>query len=116
MTEIRWKHPFVTEGRIRLAANHASELAAKRPWASAHDCAERAVRTVFGRWLLDPTAAVRPDAMPLFLQLVNRVEGRLGVHRGRLPHSVPDCPPAAVGALTVPGAEFCTAGKAALVL
>lgn len=81
MTVGNQSNSFVTDGRIVLARNYADEMAAKEPWATAYSCAERAVRTVFGRWLLDPTAAVRPDLIPLYFQLINRVESRLGVHR-----------------------------------
>ncbi len=81
MTGSNQSNSFVTDGRIVLARNYASELAAKEPWATAHSCAEKAVRTVFGKWLLDPTAAVRAEFLPLYFQLINRVESRLGVHR-----------------------------------
>jgi hypothetical protein len=76
---------FVTEGRLVLARNYADELARRNPSYSASECADKAVRAVFGRWLLDHTASIRPEHLPLFFQLTNAVETRLGLHR-RLRH------------------------------
>ncbi len=81
MYETRTDTDFVTPGRITLATNYARELAEKEPWSSAADCAEKAVRRIFGRWLQDPTAAILPHRLPLYLQLVGRVESQMGVHR-----------------------------------
>ena len=92
MTVSNQSTSFVTDGRIVLARNHASELAANEPWATAHRCAEKAVRTVFGRWLLDSTAAVRPEYIPVYFQLVNRVESQLGLHRRPTRKSSPRAP------------------------
>ena len=92
MTVGNQSNSFVTDGRIVLARNYADEMAAKEPWATAYACAEKAVRTVFGRWLLDPTAAVRPEFIPLYFQLINRVESRLGVHRRPIRDTSPSAP------------------------
>jgi hypothetical protein len=72
---------FVTDGRIQMAVRFADELAARKPWFSASECAGEAVRSVFGRWVQDHTAAIRPDCLPLYFQLINSVESRLGLHR-----------------------------------
>jgi len=72
---------FVTDGRIQMATRNADALAAQKPWFSASECAGEAVRKIFGRWMQDHTAAVRPNYLPLYFQLVNTVESRLGLHR-----------------------------------
>jgi len=79
----RFSQAFVTDARIDFAVRQAAEVAARERDASAFDCAEAAVRQVFGRWLLDHTATVPPARMPLFLRLVDEVEQRLGLHRRR---------------------------------
>ncbi|MPY76644.1 MAG: hypothetical protein GEU87_20600 [Alphaproteobacteria bacterium] len=89
---------FVTNGRIQMATNHASDLARDNPGYSGPECAEKAVRTVFGRWLLDHTAAVRPEYLPLYFQLAAAVGTRLGLHR-RLHHRPRPVPPALRAAL-----------------
>jgi len=81
MTTQSLDQSFVTDGRIELARNYADALAQKHPSYSGSECAEKAVRKIFGRWLLDHTAAVRPEYLPLFFQLSNTVENRLGLHR-----------------------------------
>lgn len=83
MATRRFARPFVTDARIAFAVRQAAELAARHRDYSAFDCAEAAVRQVFGRWLLDHTATVAPAQMPLFLRLVDEVEQRLGLHRRR---------------------------------
>lgn len=83
MKRQRYSQPFVTDARIDFAVRHAAEIAANHRDYSAFDCAEAAVRKVFGRWLLDHTAGVAPAAMPLYLRLVDEVEQRLGLHRRR---------------------------------
>ena len=83
MKQHRYSQPFVTDARIEFAVRHAAELAARHRDYSAFDCAEAAVRQVFGRWLLDHTAGVAPASMPLYLRLVDEVEQRLGLHRRR---------------------------------
>jgi len=72
---------FVTDGRIQMATRYADALAAQKPWFSASECAGEAVRKIFGRWIQDHTAAIRPNYLPLYFQLVNTVESRLGLHR-----------------------------------
>jgi hypothetical protein len=81
MTKRALNQSFVTDGRIALARNYADALAAKHPGYGAAECAEKAVRKIFGRWILDHTAAVRAEYLPLYFQLTNAVESRLGVHR-----------------------------------
>jgi len=92
---------FVTDGRIQMAARYADALAARKPWFTASECAGEAVRKVFGRWIQDHTAAIRPDCLPLYFQLVNAVEGRLGLHR-RADHVTRPMRPA-MGASIPPG-------------
>lgn len=85
----RFSQPFITDARIGFAVQRAGEFAARnRDW-SAFDCADAAVRQVFGRWLLDHTATVPPAQMPLFLRLVDEVESRLGLHRRRRGRPLP---------------------------
>jgi hypothetical protein len=85
----RFARSFVTDARIDFAVRRAADFAARnRDW-SAFDCADAAVRQVFGRWLLDHTATVPPGLMPLFLRLVDEVEGRLGLHRRRRMRPLP---------------------------
>ena len=81
---------FVTDGRIRQATRYADNLATTKPWFSASECAGEAVRKIFGRWLMDHGAAIRPDYLPLYFQLINTVESRLGVHRRTdyVPHPI----------------------------
>jgi len=81
---------FVTDGRIQLATRYADNLAATKPWFSASECAGEAVRKIFGRWLMDHGASIRPDYLPLYFQLINAVESRLGVHRRTdyVPHPI----------------------------
>jgi hypothetical protein len=79
----RFSQTFITDARIAFAVRQAGEIAARDHDASAFDCAEAAVRQVFGRWLLDHTASVVPAQLPLFLRLVDAVEQRLGLHRRR---------------------------------
>ena len=85
---------FVTEGRLVLARNLAAEFAEKEPWASPGSCADKAVRRVFGRWLEEPSAAIRPRLLPLYFQLVSRVERDLGLHRRTGRRLVPSWPAA----------------------
>lgn len=92
---------FITDGRVYMAVQLAGEIAAKDPDASAYDCAEEAVRTVFGRWLLDHTAAVRSDLLPHYVRLVDRVEQSLGLHRRRRSQVLPTEP--ALGQIPVSG-------------
>lgn len=80
---------FVTDARIEFAVRRAAEIADRNHDYSAFDCADAAVRQVFGRWLLDHTAGVPPARMPLFLRLVDEVEQRLGLHRRRRSRPVP---------------------------
>ena len=83
MNSQRLSTNFITDGRVHMAVQLADEIAAKDPDASAYDCAEKAVRTVFGRWLLDHTATVRSELLPHYVRLVDRVEQSLGLHRRR---------------------------------
>ncbi len=92
------KTGFVTQRRIEMAKNYADELAREKPDYTASQCAEKAVRKIFGRWLLDHTAAVRPELIPQYFQLINAVETRLGVHR-RLRHRARPVSPAVRAAL-----------------
>ena len=92
---------FVTDGRIQVATRYADELAARKPWFTASECAGEAVRKIFGRWILDHTASIRPDYLPLYFQLINAVESRLGLHR-RADHVIRPMRPA-VGAALPPG-------------
>ena len=79
----QFSQTFITDARIAFAVRQAGEIAARDHDTSGFDCAEAAVRQVFGRWLLDHTAAVPPARLPLFLRLVDEVEQRLGLHRRR---------------------------------
>ena len=72
---------FMTEGRLNLAKARADALAQQRPWLTGVACAEQAVRHVFGRWLFDETGSISPQCLPLYFQLVSKVENQLGVHR-----------------------------------
>jgi len=85
----QFSHAFVTDARIAFAVRRAAEIAAQNHDYSAFDCAQAAVRQVFGRWLLDHTATVPPARMPLFLRLVDEVEQRLGLHRRRRGRGAP---------------------------
>jgi hypothetical protein len=85
-------HTFITAGRVYMAAQLADEIAAKDPDASAYDCAEKAVRIVFGRWFLDHTASVRSELLPSYIRLADRVEQRLGLHRRRRSQVLPTEP------------------------
>lgn len=96
---------FVTDARIAFAVRQAAEVAARDRDASAFDCAEAAVRQVFGRWLLDHTATVPPARMPLFLRLVDEVEQRLGLHRRRRYRPAPMHPAVARHALDLQADE-----------
>jgi len=98
MTSHRFAQPFVTDARIDFAVRQAAEIAAHHHDHSAFDCAEAAVRQVFGRWLLDHTATVAPARMPLFLRLVDEVEQRLGLHRRRRARPAPTHPALALQA------------------
>jgi len=92
---------FVTDGRIQMATRYADAIAARNPWFTASECAGEAVRKVFGRWMQDHTAAIRPDCLPLYFQLINAVESRLGLHR-RADHVTSPMRPA-LGASLPPG-------------
>ena len=85
----RFAQDFVTEVRIDFAVRRAADFAARNHDWSGFDCADAAVRQVFGRWLLDHTATVPPARMPLFLRLVDAVESRLGLHRRRRSRPLP---------------------------
>jgi hypothetical protein len=95
----RFSQTFITDARIAFAVRQAGEIAARDHDASAFDCAEAAVRQVFGRWLLDHTASVVPAQLPLFLRLVDEVEQRLGLHRRRRSRPLPMDPALASHAL-----------------
>ena len=45
-----------------------------------------------GRWLLDHTAAIRPELLPHFVRLVDKVEQNLGLHRRRRSQVLPTEP------------------------
>jgi hypothetical protein len=85
----QFSQDFITDARIDFATRRAAEIAAQNHDYSAFDCAEAAVRQVFGRWLLDHTATVPPAHLPLFLRLVDEVEQRLGLHRRRRRRGAP---------------------------
>lgn len=72
---------FVTDRRIELATRYAHDIAAAKPWYTGAECAAEAVRKIFGRWILDHTASIRTEYLPLYFQLINAVENRLGLHR-----------------------------------
>ena len=91
-----FSQPFVTDARIDFAVRRAGEVADRHRDYSAFDCAEAAVRQVFGRWLMDHTASVPPGRMPLYLRLVDEVEQRLGLHRRRRGVTVPADPALAI--------------------
>lgn len=95
---------FVTKGRIALATNYARELAEREPCWSAAACAEKAVRRIFGRWLEDPTAAIRSTYLPLYWRLVSKVESDMGVHRATKPMSAPSHPWPMRSSVAVPAA------------
>jgi len=83
MRKQRFSKDFITDSRIDFAVKLADGIAAEKHDLSAFDCAERAVRKVFGRWMIDHTGTVPTPEMPLFLRLVDEVEQRLGLHRRR---------------------------------
>lgn len=95
----RFAQPYITDGRIGFAVQRAADFAARNHDWSAFDCADAAVRQVFGRWLLDHAATVPPARMPLFLRLVDEVEQRLGLHRRRRSRPLPMDPALASHAL-----------------
>ena len=105
MTSVGSDRSFVTDGRLQLATRYADELAARKPWFTASECAGEAVRKIFGRWILDHAASIRPGYMPLYFQLINAVESRLGLHRradyvtSPMRPAVAAAPPRAAGAL-----------------
>ncbi|WP_193370002.1 hypothetical protein [Pelagibius marinus] len=105
----RFSQPFVTDKRIAFAVRRAGEIADRRREDSAFDCAAAAVRQVFGRWLLDHTAAVPPSKMPLYLRLVDEVEQRLGLHRRRRGVTLPQNPAMAA---PLPFAPDCVEARA----
>jgi hypothetical protein len=84
-----------------MATHYADALATRKPWFTASECAGEAVRKIFGRWIEDHTAAIRPDYLPLYFQLVNTVESKLGLHR-KAEHVISPMRPA-VGAGLPPG-------------
>lgn len=90
-----YAQPFITDHRIQFAVNLANEFAEKDHLATAYECAEKAVRKIFGRWLLDYAGSVKPNFLPLFLRLACDVEQRMGLHRRRKPHAFPNQPAAA---------------------
>ena len=100
---------FVTDGRLQLATRYADDVAARKPWFTASECAGEAVRKIFGRWILDHTAAIRPCLMPLYFQLINTVEKRLGLHR-RADFVVSPMRPS-VGAALPPGSGNAVDGR-----
>lgn len=95
----RFSQAFVTDARIDFAVRRAAEIADRNHDYSGFDCADAAVRQVFGRWLFDHTATVPPAQMPLFLRLVDEVEQRLGLHRRRRSRILPMDPALADHAL-----------------
>jgi hypothetical protein len=92
MTASNATKSFVTPRRIALARNLANEFAECDVRLSAPAAAEKAVRRVFGRWLLDPTAAVRPEYLPLYYQLIAKVESQMGLHRAPKRSARPTAP------------------------
>ena len=95
MSGLNKTYNFVTELRIRFAVNLANEIAEKNHAATAYECAERAVNTIFGRWLFDHSGTVRAHYWPTYLRLVCDVEQRMGLHRRRKQHDTPNTPAAA---------------------
>lgn len=89
---------FVTAGRITMATRYADEIAARKSWLTASECAGEAVRQIFGKWILDHTAAIRPQFIPLYFRLIATVENRLGLHR-RAEHDGEPMHPALAAAL-----------------
>jgi hypothetical protein len=85
-------YTFITDSRVYMAVQVADEMAAKDLDVSAYDCAEQAVRIVFGRWFLDHTASVRSELLPSYIRLVDRVEQKLGLHRRRRSRVLPTEP------------------------
>jgi hypothetical protein len=103
----RFSQPFVTDVRIDFAVRQAAEIADCHRDYSRFDCADAAVRQVFGRWLLDHTATVPPVRIPLFLRLVDEVEQRLGLHRRRRGRPVPMDPALASHSLDLQASDLC---------
>ncbi len=92
MTAVRASQDFVTEERIHFAVKVADEIAARDHHLSGYDCAEAAVRKIFGPWLLDYAATVPSHHLPRYFRLVDEVEQRLGLHRCRRQGVVPHDP------------------------
>jgi hypothetical protein len=92
MRKQRFSKDFITDARIDFAVKLADGIAAEDRTLSAFECAEQAVRKVFGRWMIDHTGTVPTPEMPLFLRLVDEVEQRLGLHRRRSHRSGPMAP------------------------
>lgn len=99
---------FVTPGRIALARNLANEFAERDVRVSAPVAAEKAVRRVFRRWLLDATAAVRFEHLPLYYQLIAKVEAQMGLHRAPARPMRPTGPLSKAAAMP---ANYMTAGN-----
>ena len=83
MTQTTWARDYVTEERIAFAVKLADRLAVENMHWTAFECAEQAVRKIFGRWMLDHTGSVPAPLIPLHYRLVDEVEQRLGLHRRR---------------------------------
>lgn len=84
---------FVTTDRLVEATILAEKIARKHPGQSGGQCAEQAVRVVFGEWLLDWSALTKPACLPLYFQLVGKIEGRLDLHRCSRQKMVAPTPP-----------------------
>ena len=100
MASSRFSRDFITDARIAFAAKLADQIAAEDLSLSAFDCAERAVRKVFGRWLLDFRATVPAPLIPLYYRLIGDVEQRIGLHRRSPGQDSPSQPAVAKAATT----------------
>ncbi len=73
----------VTSKNLDAAADLASQIARENSDLSGAQCAERAVRGIFGAWLLDWSGSIKPDCLPLYFRLISKVEDKLDLHRCR---------------------------------
>jgi hypothetical protein len=78
-----YSQSYITDKRIDFAVRLADDIAARDLSLTAYECAERAVRRIFGRWLLEATGLVPAPQLALYYRLVDEVEQRLGLHRRR---------------------------------
>jgi hypothetical protein len=83
----------VTSKNLDAAGSTASKIARENSDLSGAQCAERAVRRIFGAWLLDWSGSIKPECLPLYFRLISKVEDKLDLHRRRRPRLNDPLPP-----------------------